>query len=119
VLVKQTAGPLTRLRHWRIGVTSLRTISVGAVLGALLLAGCGGDSVSSRAQRSANVIDACRDNGGVAAFDDDTVICADQTTNDQRGAEAVDACRRRDGVSAFDDDIVICGDQSVHAVAGG
>ena len=98
---------------------STRSISAGVVVGMLVFAGCGSESVSSRAQRSAAVVDACRDNGGVAAFDDDTVICADQTSNDERGTQAVEACRRRDGVHAFDDDIVICGDQSVHAVEGG
>jgi hypothetical protein len=100
-------------------LTSTRWIPVCVVIGALAFAGCGGDSVSSRERRSANVVEACRDNGGVAAFDDETVICADQTSNDARGTAAADACRRRDGVAAFDDDIVICGDESVHAVEGG
>jgi hypothetical protein len=103
-------------------VKSRRSISAGAavaVVGAFAIAGCGSDSVTSRAQRSANIVDACRDNGGVAAFDDETAICADQTANDLRGQRAVDACRGRDGVVAFDDDIVICGDESIHAVEGG
>jgi hypothetical protein len=104
-------------------VKSRRSILAGAaaaaIVGAFAIAGCGGDSATSRAQRSATIVDACRDNGGVAAFDDDTVICVDQTSNDPRGARAVDACRQRDGVTAFDDDIVICGDESVHAVEGG
>lgn len=100
---------------------SRRSISAGAaaLVVALVIAGCGSDSTTSRAQRSANIVDACRDNGGVAAFDDESVICADQSSNDARGRRAVRACRGRDGVAAFDDDIVICGDQSVHAVEGG
>jgi hypothetical protein len=97
-------------------VKATRWIPFCALVGAFLLAGCAGDPASTREERSANVVDACRDNGGAIAFDDDTVICADATSNDERGAAAVDACRQRDGVAAFDDDIVICGDQSVHAV---
>jgi hypothetical protein len=50
----------------------------------------------------------------VTALEDETVICADQTSNDERGSRAVGACRRHGGVSAFDDDIVICRDQTVH-----
>ena len=98
---------------------SISSSVVAALIVGLVIAGCGSDSVSSRAERSAGVVDACRDNGGVAAFDDDSVICADQTANDLRGREAAGACRRRDGVAAFDDDIVICGDQSVQTVEGG
>jgi hypothetical protein len=88
---------------------------------AAAIAACGGESPSStdRAERSARTIDACRDHGGVAAFDDDSVICGDQTFNDDRGRNAVEACRERDGVSAFDDDIVICRDQSFHEAEGG
>jgi hypothetical protein len=95
---------------------STSTAAAAAIVAGLAFAGCGSDSASTRAERSANIIDACRDNGGVAAFDDESVICADQTFNDGRGERAVQACRRRDAVAAFDDDIVICGDQSVHAV---
>ena len=91
-----------------------------AALAAALVAGCGsGDSVTNRAERVTNVVDACRDKGGVTAFDDDAVICADQTSTDDRGARAVAACRRHGGVDAFDDDIVICEDQSVQEVEGG
>jgi hypothetical protein len=97
-------------------VTSTRWIPTCAVAGALVLAGCGSDPASNRAERSANIVNACRDHGGVAGFDDDAVICADQTSSDPRGKAAVDACRERDGVAAFDDDIVVCRDQSVQAV---
>ena len=69
-----------------------------------------------REERGASAAALCRDNGGVAAFDDDAVICNDETSGDGRGARAVAACRDRDGVSAFDDDLVICGDQSFHRV---
>ena len=57
--------------------------------------------------------------GGVAAFDDDAVICGDQTASDDRGSRAVAACRDHEGVSAFDDDLVICGDGTFHRVEGG
>jgi hypothetical protein len=93
-----------------------------AALAAVAFAACGGgrDAGSTdRAERSARTIDACRDHGGVAAFDDDAVICADQTFTDERGSKAVEACREHDGVSAFDDDIVICRDQTVHEAQGG
>jgi hypothetical protein len=93
--------------------------AAAAVAAGLVIGGCGSDPQETSAQRSANVVAQCRDNGGVAAFDDDSVICADQTFSDVRGERAVRACRERDGVAAFDDDIVICGDQSVHAVEGG
>ena len=47
---------------------------------ASLTAACGGDSnVSDRSERSARTIEMCREHGGVAAFDDDAVICADGT----------------------------------------
>jgi hypothetical protein len=97
-------------------------VSIAAVaLVAVALAACGGRDAGStdRVERSARTIDACRDHGGVAAFDDDAVICADQTFTDERGSKAVEACREHDGVSAFDDDIVICGDQTVHEAEGG
>jgi hypothetical protein len=95
--------------------------TAACVLAATALAACGSDDSSSadRADRSATVVEACRDHGGVTAFDDDAVICEDQTSIEERGARAVEACREHDGVSAFDDDIVICRDQTVHEAAGG
>ena len=96
--------------------------SIAAVaLAAAFAAACGGRNPSStdRAERSTRTIDACREHGGVAAFDDDSVICDDQTFTDDRGRNAVDACREHDGVSAFDDDIVICRDQTFHQAEGG
>ena len=99
-----------------------KPLSLGAVMLVTSLAvACGGSNGSSsdRAERSTRTIDACREHGGVTAFDDDSVICADQTFNDERGRHAVDACRERDGVSAFDDDIVICRDQTFHEAEGG
>jgi hypothetical protein len=87
---------------------------------ASLTAACGGDrDIIDRSERSARTIETCRDHGGVAAFDDDSVICADQTFDDERGRSAVAACREHDGVAAFDDDIVICRDQTSHEAAGG
>jgi hypothetical protein len=91
-----------------------------AVLGAAMLIGanaaaCGSDGSSSdREERSMNAVNECRGHGGVSAFDDDVVICLDQTATSERGMRAVDACRGHGGVSAFDDDIVICRDQSFH-----
>jgi hypothetical protein len=96
--------------------------SIAAVaLMAAFAAACGNDDPGSsdRTERSTRTIDACREHGGVAAFDDDSVICDDQTFTDDRGRNAVDACREHDGVSAFDDDIVICRDQTFHEAAGG
>ena len=96
--------------------------SLAAVaLAASLAAACGGSDSngSDRVERSASTIDSCRDHGGVAAFDDDAVICEDQTFVEERGRKAVEACREHDGVSAFDDDIVICGDQTSHEAEGG
>jgi hypothetical protein len=89
-----------------------------AVLAAAMLTGvaAGGSdgSSSDREERSANAVNECRGHGGVSAFDDDVVICLDQTATSDRGRRAVEACRGHGGVSAFDDDIVICRDQSFH-----
>ena len=65
------------------------------------------------------VLEACEGHDGVAAFDDDAVICADQTSNGERASRAVEACREHGGVTAFDDDIVICRDETSHQVEGG
>ena len=94
-----------------------------AVIAALLLAtlpGCGTqESSADRRERASSAIAACRDHQGVAAFDDDAVICADGSFAEERGEGAVEACGRHDGVSAFDDDIVICRDGTFHFVEGG
>jgi hypothetical protein len=83
-------------------------------------AGCGEDGSSSdREERSTRAVEECRGHGGVTAFDDDVVICLDQTANDERGTRAVEACRGHGGVGAFDDDIVICRDQSFHEAEEG
>jgi hypothetical protein len=74
------------------------------------------DASSSRGDRGADVVEACRAHGGVTAFDDDAVVCRDATSRSARGARAVDACRGHGGVSAFDDDIVVCRDQSFRGV---
>jgi hypothetical protein len=91
-----------------------------ALVASSALAGCSSvDSASERATRGSSAVEACRDHGGVSAFDDDAVICGDQTARDERGTRAVEACRRHGGVSAFDDDIVICRDQTFHEAAEG
>ncbi len=99
-----------RTRH--VVVVAAFTL-VGAV-------GCGTDGSSSdREERSAQAVNQCRGHGGVSAFDDDVVICIDQTSTSDRGTRAIDACRGHGGVSAFDDDIVICRDQSFHEAEEG
>jgi hypothetical protein len=91
-----------------------------AVLAVAGVVGCGTDGSSDdREERSTQAVDECRGHGGVSAFDDDVVICLDQTSASERGRRAVDACRRHGGVSAFDDDIVICRDQSFHEAEEG
>jgi hypothetical protein len=82
--------------------------------------GCGTEGRSSdREERSRDAVSECRGHGGVAAIDDDVVICVDQTSDGDRGTRAVQACRGHGGVSAFDDDIVICRDQSFHEAEEG
>jgi hypothetical protein len=83
--------------------------------------GCASQDTSStdRSTRAASAVDACRGHGGVSAFDDDAVICEDETFQEERGAKAVEACEGHRGVSAFDDDIVICRDQTFHRAEGG
>jgi hypothetical protein len=98
-----------------------RIVSITAlVVAAAIVTGCGAqESAADRRERATSAIEACRDHEGVAAFDDDAVICTDGTFAEERGAGAVAACRERDGVSAFDDDIVICRDGTFHFVEGG
>jgi len=91
--------------------TTLAVIAAGA------LAGCASSASSQdREERGASAVELCRGNGGVAAFDDDAVICNDETSSDGRGERAVEACRDHEGVTAFDDDLVICGDSTFHRV---
>ena len=84
-----------------------------AVLSLATFSGCAGDEEAVHEERSSSAIDECREHGGVAAFDDDIVICRDQTADEERGLSAVEACRGHGGVVAFDDDIVICRDHTV------
>jgi hypothetical protein len=91
-----------------------------AVLALAGVAGCGSEGASQdREERSTQAIEECRGHGGVSAFDDDVVICLDQTSASERGERAVEACRGHGGVGAFDDDIVICRDQSYHEAEEG
>ena len=100
-----------RMRH---------VVVVPAALLALAVSGCGEDGSSGdREERSADAVNECRGHGGVGAFDDDVVICVDQTSESERGTRAVEACRGHGGVGAFDDDIVICRDQSFHEAEEG
>jgi hypothetical protein len=90
-------------------------VPVAAMLAFAGGAGCGSDGSSAdREERSTSAVNECRGHGGVSAFDDDVVICLDQTSTSERGRRAIEACRGHGGVSAFDDDIVICRDQSFH-----
>lgn len=86
---------------------------VGAVLSVATLAGCGADEVPPPEERGSRAVNECRGHGGVAALEDDAVICRDQTANGNRALRAVEACRGHGGVVAFDDDIVFCRDQTV------
>ena len=90
-----------------------------ALLAAAALAACNTDASSDRVSRGSDAVEACRGHGGVVAFDDDAIICSDQTAREERGSNAVEECRERGGVSAFDDDIVICRDQTFHEAEGG
>ena len=91
-----------------------------AVLALAGTMGCGAEGASrDRVERSRQAVGECRGHGGVAAFDDDVVICGDQTSASGRGQRAAEACRGHGGVSAFDDDIVICRDQSYHEAEEG
>jgi hypothetical protein len=93
-------------------------VPAAAVLALAATVGCGTEGTSQdREERSTRAVNECRGHGGVSAFDDDVVICLDQTSSSARGERAVQACRGRGGVSAFDDDIVICRDQSFHEAA--
>jgi hypothetical protein len=95
-------------------------LPVAATLAIASAAGCGTEGgTQDREERGTRAVDECRGHGGVGAFDDDVVICGDQTSTSERGQNAVSACRGRGGVGAFDDDIVICRDQSFHEAAGG
>jgi hypothetical protein len=95
-------------------------VPAAAVLALAGTAGCGTEGASQdREERSMEAVNACRGHGGVTAFDDDVVICLDQTSGSARGQRAIEACRGRGGVSAFDDDIVICRDQSFHEAEEG
>jgi hypothetical protein len=99
-------------------------IRPSAVLTAVALAGagvagCGESGTEDREERSTQAVNECRGHGGVSAFDDDVVICLDQSSSSERGRRAVEACRGHGGVSAFDDNIVICRDQSFHEAEEG
>jgi hypothetical protein len=89
-------------------------VLAAAALALVGVGGCGDGATEDREERSSQAVHDCRGHGGVAALDDDVVICADQTSNDERGGRAADACRGHGDVAAFDDDIVICRDQSFH-----
>jgi hypothetical protein len=98
----------------------MRRLVLAAALLALAVPACGTDGSSSdREERSAEAVNECRGHAGVSAFDDDVVICRDQTSTSERGRRAVEACKGHGGVDAFDDDIVICRDQSFHEAEEG
>jgi hypothetical protein len=88
---------------------------VTAVLSLAISAGCGSDP-SFPPDRASDAIEYCREHGGIEGFEDDVVICRDQTANKERGSRAVEACRGHGGIEAFDDNIVFCRDQTFHEV---
>jgi hypothetical protein len=90
-----------------------------ALLAAAAVAGCGTSDSAEREDRASSAVNECRGHGGVEAFDDEIVICRDQTADEERGQAAVRACEGRGGVAAFDDDIVICRDRSFQEAEGG
>jgi hypothetical protein len=100
-------------------------IAVALLLAGASVGGCdsGAEDPGERSteERGSSAVEACRAHGGVIAFEDDVVICRDQTVprRRDRGSSAVTACRGHGGVSAFDDDVVICGDQTFHEAEGG
>jgi hypothetical protein len=98
---------------WRIVNKRQLIAIVIAVLSLASFSGCASDDAVVHEERSSSAIEECREHGGVGAFDDDIVICRDQTANEERGSRAVEACRGHGGVVAFDDDIVICRDHTV------
>jgi hypothetical protein len=101
-----------RMRHLVVPAAAALTLAGTA--------GCGTEGSSQdREERSMQAVQECRGHGGVTAFDDDVVICLDQTSTSERGNRAVEACRGHGGVGAFDDDIVICRDQSFHEAEEG
>jgi tellurite resistance protein len=98
----------------RVGV---KTNLLAVLLAAAAFGACASEQSSSeRRDRASSAVEACGDHEGVAAIEDSTVICGDDSSNDERGERAVAACREHDGVAAFDDDIVICRDQTFHEV---
>ena len=55
-------------------------LPVAATLAVACAAGCGSEGASQdREERSTQAVDECRGHGGVSAFDDDIVICRDQS----------------------------------------
>jgi hypothetical protein len=65
------------------------------LLAAGVLAGCSsGESTAERTARGSDAVAACQDHDGVAAFDDDAVICEDGTARDERGRRPRGTSRR-------------------------
>jgi putative NADH-flavin reductase len=54
-----------------------------ALLAAAGLAGCG--TAEEADDRGSTAVGACRGHGGVAAFDDNIIICRDQTVREVEG----------------------------------
>jgi hypothetical protein len=92
--------------------------SAAVVLSLIAVLGLGACGDSQSADRGHEAVALCNGHGGVVAFEDEIVICRDQTAQDgspetpERGAHAVELCRGHGGVIAFDDEVVICRDQT-------
>jgi hypothetical protein len=104
-------------------VNRKKSLIAVALVATAVVAGCASQdpgSVSAE-DRGSSAVEGCRAHGGVVAFEDEVVICRDNTVphGRDRGSTAVDACRGHRGVSAFDDDVVICRDQTFQKAKGG
>lgn len=98
---------------------AVTTVAI-TILSASLGGGCGEES-PDEGELGGAAVELCRGHGGVAALEDDVVICRDHSAQaklkgaEDRAQRAAELCRAEGGVAAFDDDLVICRDQSVHA----
>jgi hypothetical protein len=100
-------------------LTRVKSLWIVLALLAAAFSGCSGDPSPAASERGAGIVGECSGHRGVVAFDDDAVICGDQTARGARGVRAVDACRAHGGVTAFDDNVVICRDQTVQEAEEG
>jgi ribosomal protein L14 len=65
-------------RHGAIAIVS-------ASLAVAVTAACSSFPPADHEERARTVVEECRAHGGVIAFDDQAVVCADQTSDHERG----------------------------------